>query len=61
MTIEFVVIDNWVETDWIDPVIDMWEFSDHWRVDNGFNLHIIDKVPGREVVTRPLTTADDFL
>lgn len=52
MTLEFVVIDDGKEVDWIDPVISYDDCGDHWKVDNGYGIYRVDHQPNRETVVR---------
>lgn len=52
MPSEFVVLDNDIESDWIDPVKDVLETKEFWYVDNGHAVYPIKKIPGRTVIER---------
>jgi hypothetical protein len=52
MTSEFVVIENGQEVEWIDPVINVEEHSDHWLVNNGHYYYPVVKGPGRTMIIR---------
>lgn len=58
MATEIVTIDNGVETDWIDPVVEVRETADAWLVDNGYGTYEIEKRPGRTVIERSRAAAE---
>ena len=37
MTIEFVLIENGKETDWVDPVLEFTETEDGYKIWNGYS------------------------
>lgn len=45
----FIVSDNNVETDWIDPVYGVRETVDAWLVDSAADIYMIPKISGRTV------------
>lgn len=49
VTSRFVVFDDGVESDWIDPVLEVNESEESWFVNNGFNTYEIPKIYGRTV------------
>lgn len=56
MSTEFVVVDNGIETDYIDPVVSVKETDKAWVVNNSYATFEIAKKPGRTVLERTIET-----